>query len=111
MSSDVPKVQEMIKWTLNSMVSKGPFIPLSPLKTMFPTDATPSHQHTQHPSQNHTGNNILANLLRLVMNVPTYVMHTRWELFQPGKILQRTWVCWTLSRSLTVPQSVQRSEW
>lgn len=45
------------------------------------------------------------------MTVPTYVMHTRWGWLRPGKILQRTWVCWTLSHSLTVPQSVQRSEW
>lgn len=49
--------------------------------------------------------------LRLVVKHPTYVMHIRWELFQPGKILQRTWVCWTLSHSLTGPLSVQRSEW
>lgn len=60
--------------------------------------------HPTQLAQNLSGSNTWAGF-------PTYVTHTGWGWFQPGRILQRTWVCWTWSHSPTVPQSVQRSEW
>lgn len=41
----------------------------------------------------------------------THSVRTKKGLFQPGKTLQKTWVCWTWSHSQRGPQSVQISKW